>query len=278
MIQNIRLKRLIRNALDEDIGSGDVTTSAVLIGNEDGLARAETKEDIVVAGIEVFREVFFLVDSDLRFASSFNDGSEAKKGEVLAEISGCMKNILMAERVALNFLQRMCGIASMTRRFVEKVNGTKAKIIDTRKTTPCLRDLEKYAVRMGGGFNHRFGLYGGVLIKDNHIRAAGSILNAVKGVRNRVPPTLKVEVEVKSIEEIKEAILADVDIIMLDNMDTEKMKRAVTIINGKALVEASGNVTLSRVREIAETGVDFISVGALTHSASSADISLNMVV
>jgi nicotinate-nucleotide pyrophosphorylase (carboxylating) len=278
MIQNIRLKRLIRNALDEDIGSGDVTTSAVLIGNEDGLARAETKEDIVVAGIEVFREVFFLVDSDLRFASSFNDGSEAKKGEVLAEISGCMKNILMAERVALNFLQRMCGIASMTRRFVEKVNGTKAKIIDTRKTTPCLRDLEKYAVRMGGGFNHRFGLYGGVLIKDNHIRAAGSILNAVKGVRNRVPPTLKVEVEVKSIEEIKEAILADVDIIMLDNMDTEKMKRAVTIINGKALVEASGNVTLSRVREIAETGVDFISVGALTHSASAADISLNMVV
>ncbi|TFG37463.1 MAG: carboxylating nicotinate-nucleotide diphosphorylase, partial [Syntrophobacterales bacterium] len=200
----------------------------------------------------------------------------AKKGDTIAEIKGSFGNLLIAERVALNFLQRLSGIATLTRRYVEEVTDTNARIVDTRKTTPCLRDLEKYAVRVGGGFNHRFGLDGGVLIKDNHISSAGSIAKAVQGIRHQIPTTLRVEIEVKNLKEVEEALTAGVDIIMLDNMTTEEMKKAVSLIRGRALVEASGNVTLSTVREIAMTGVDYISVGALTHSAPAADISLNI--
>jgi len=274
VIEKFKLRKLIEDALREDIGSGDVTTLAIVDNDRVRTARAIAKADTVVAGIEVFREVFHVYSSDISFKTGFKDGLLAEKGAVIADISGAMRDILTAERVALNIFQRMCGIATLTGRYVDAVKGTKARILDTRKTTPGLRDLEKYAVKAGGGFNHRTGLYCGVLIKENHITAAGSITNAVKNVRDNMPLTLKVEVEAKNLEEVKEAISAGCDIIMLDNMETGEMKEAISFINGRVLVEASGNVTLSNVREIAETGVDYISVGSLTHSAPAADISL----
>jgi len=274
MISDIRLNELIRTALDEDIGSGDLTTSTVLTGDEPGVAQTISKGETIVAGIDVFREVFHVLDSSLSFEAYFRDGHPAWKGDVLACISGRLKSILLAERVALNLFQRMCGIATMTHKYVEEVKGTGVRILDTRKTTPSLRSLEKYAVKTGGGFNHRFGLYDGVMIKDNHITAAGGISRAVRKVVGNVPPTVKIEVEVKNLKEVEEALAAGADIIMLDNMGTGEMKKAVSLIDGRALVEASGNVTLSNVKKTAETGVDFISVGALTHSAPAADISL----
>lgn len=277
MIQKIRLKKLIETALDEDIGSGDITTQALLLGNECGTVTIIAKSDIVVAGIDVFKEVFQSFDKDITFKATSRNGDLAKPGNILAELSGSLQSILMTERVALNFFQRMCGIATMTRLYVDAVKGTKAKILDTRKTVPGHRDLDKYAVKIGGGCNHRLGLDGGVMIKDNHIVAAGSITNAVKMTYNNVPPTIKIEVEVKNLEEVMEALSAGADIIMLDNMNVSEMKKAVSLIDGKALVEASGNVTLSNVREIAETGVDYISVGALTHSVTAADLSLNIL-
>lgn len=274
MISDIRLREFILAALDEDMGSGDLTTSSILTGVETGIAHAVSKGDITVAGIDIFREVFHALDPSLGFEAYFCDGQPAGKGDILACISGSLKNILLAERVALNLFQRMCGVATMTRRYVEEVKDTGVRILDTRKTTPILRKLEKYAVKTGGGFNHRFGLYDGVIIKDNHITAAGSISNAVRKVIGNIPPTVKIEVEVKNLQEVEEALASGVDIIMLDNMGAGEMKKAVSLIDGRALVEASGNVTLSNVRKIAETGVDFISIGALTHSAPAADISL----
>ena len=274
MISDIRLKELIRTAFDEDMGSGDLTTSSILTGDETGVAQVISKGEIIVAGIDVFREVFHVLDSSLDFEAYFRDGQPVENGETLACVSGSLKSILLAERVALNFFQRMCGIATMTHKYVKEVKGIGVKILDTRKTTPNLRTLEKYAVKTGGGFNHRFGLYDGVMIKDNHISAAGSISNAVRKLAGNIPPTVKIEVEVKNLREVREALASEVDIIMLDNMGTGEMKEAVSLINGKALVEASGNVTLSNVKEIAATGVNFISVGALTHSAPAADISL----
>ncbi len=277
MIPKIRLKKLIEAALDEDIGSGDITTSALLTGSECGTATTIAKADIVVAGIDVFEEVFQTFDKKIDFKALCHNGDVAKQGDMLAEMSGCLQSILTAERVALNFFQRMCGIATMTRLFVDEVKGTKAKILDTRKTMPGHRDLDKYAVKIGGGLNHRLGLDGGAMIKDNHIIAAGSITKAVAMISRTIPPTIKIEVEVKNREEVIEALSAGSDIIMLDNMSVSEMKEAVSLIDGKALVEASGNVTLSNVRKIAETGVDFISVGAITHSVTAADLSLNIV-
>lgn len=277
MLQKRIIRRLIQSAIEEDVGSGDITTSAVLMGNETGRAQAIAKGDMVAAGMDVFKEVFVSYDGDIRFRDNVEDGALVKSGDILTEISGKLGSILTAERVALNFLQRLCGIATLTRRYVDEVRGTGAKILDTRKTTPGLRMLEKYAVTIGGGFNHRFGLYDGILVKDNHIDAAGGILAAVDRISGGVPHTLKVEVEVKNLREVEEALSAGVDIIMLDNMGAGEMKEAVSLINGRALIEASGNVTLSRVREIAETGVDLISVGALTHSAPASDISLRVV-
>ena len=276
MIRKIRLERLIRNALEEDIGSGDLTTLAVVDGSGSGTAQVVAKDDIIVAGSDVFKEVFLFCDKNISIVTKCKDGQFAGRGDILAEISGSLNIILTAERVALNFFQRMCGIATLTRKYVDKISETKAKILDTRKTIPCHRDLDKLAVRAGGGFNHRFGLYGGVLIKDNHISAAGGIQNAVRMALDCIPPTLKVEVEVKDLGEVEEALSSGVDIIMLDNMKIADMKKAVSLINGRVLVEASGNVSLSNVKEIAETGVDFISVGAITHSAPAADISLLM--
>jgi len=270
------LRKLIQRALEEDVGPGDATTAAVLRVGETGRAVALAKAGIVVAGIDVFREVFLAVDPEIVVTVCRDNGEEAGNGDILAEISGRLASILMAERVALNFLQRMCGIATATRRYVAEVKGTKARILDTRKTAPGLRILDKLAVRTGGGGNHRFGLFDGILVKDNHIAAAGGIASAVALIREGVSHMLKVEVEVNSIEGVEEALRAGADIVMLDNMSVSEMKKAVSLVGGRIPLEASGNITLTTVREVAETGVDFISVGALTHSVIAADISLKV--
>jgi nicotinate-nucleotide pyrophosphorylase (carboxylating) len=276
MIHTHSIRKLIQSALEEDISTGDITTTAVLTGNETGKATAFAKAELVAAGIDVFRETFLVLDSRIQFIGCCEDGQVVQKGGSLAEISGNLGSILTAERVALNFLQRMCGIATLTRQYVDEVKGTHAKILDTRKTVPGLRSLDKYAVRIGGGRNHRFGLYDGVLIKDNHIAAAGGISQALARARGRFPHTLKVEVEVKNLSELEEAFASGADTIMLDNMTVGDMKKAVDIIRRRVPLEASGNVTLANVRQIAETGVDFISVGALTHSVPASDISLKI--
>jgi nicotinate-nucleotide pyrophosphorylase (carboxylating) len=228
----------------------------------------------VLAGIQVAARVFHLLDPQTIFTPRFQDGDSPVKGDVLAEITGDATFLLQGERVALNLLQRMSGIATLTARYTEAVQGTKARIVDTRKTTPGLRQLEKYAVRVGGGRNHRTGLYDGVLIKENHISAAGGITVAVERARAFIPHTLRIEVETETIDQVAEALNAGADIIMLDNMDLETMRRAVALVAGKALLEASGGVNLATVGEIAATGVDIISVGALTHSARAMDISM----
>jgi nicotinate-nucleotide pyrophosphorylase (carboxylating) len=268
---------LIRRALAEDVGPGDVTTSAALAGGERGIALATAKAETVVAGIEVFGRVFGILDPSLNVSAHLRDGQQASPGDRIAEISGSLASILTAERVALNLLQRMCGIATFTRRCVEAAESGQAKILDTRKTAPGLRILDKYAVRAGGGRNHRFALYDGVLIKDNHIAAAGGIAEAVRRVRSRICHTLKIEVEVKNAAELEEALAAGADAVLLDNMGLAEMAAAVKRVNGKVPLEASGNMTLERIPAVAATGVDYISVGALTHSVTAADISLNIV-
>ncbi|MBN1613572.1 MAG: carboxylating nicotinate-nucleotide diphosphorylase [Deltaproteobacteria bacterium] len=273
-LQKRVLHGIIERALDEDIGAGDVTTRSILKGFETGIATAYAKSATVIAGTDVFREVFLYVDGGIAFRGFRSDGEAAAPGDIIAEVGGNLGSILMAERVALNLFQRMCGIATFTHRFVEAVKGTSARILDTRKTAPGLRLLDKAAVRTGGGFNHRFGLFDGVLIKDNHIAAAGGIERAVMLARSGIAHTLKIEVEARSIDEVDQALAAGADIIMLDNMGLPAMREAVSKVAGKVPLEASGNVTLENVRQIAETGVDFISVGALTHSAAAADISL----
>jgi nicotinate-nucleotide pyrophosphorylase (carboxylating) len=270
------LVRVIRTALEEDIGAGDITTAAALIGDEMGVARVTAKTEMVVAGIDLFGEVFLTLDPALCFTARRQDGEKVAEGDLLAEISGRLASILTAERVALNLFQRMSGIATMTRRYVDAVAGKRVKILDTRKTAPGLRILDKYAVRAGGGCNHRFALYDGVLIKDNHIVAAGGIGPAVERVRARIPHTLKIEVEVKNGAELEEALAAGADAVLLDNMSLAEMASAVARVEGRIPLEASGNMTLERIREVAETGVDLISVGALTHSVIAADISLNV--
>jgi nicotinate-nucleotide pyrophosphorylase (carboxylating) len=276
MLQKHIIRKIVQSSIEEDTGESDVTTTAALTGEEIGKARAVAKSAVVVAGIDVFKETFLFLDPDMQFAGYCIDGDVVEKGGCLAEISGNLSRMLTAERVALNFLQRMSGIATLTRQYVDKVKGTKANILDTRKTAPGLRYLDKYAVRIGGGHNHRFGLYDGVLIKDNHIAAAGGIPQALARVRGRLPHTLKVEIEVRNLQELEEAINYGADVVMLDNMSISEMGRAVAATGGRVPLEASGNVTLANVRQIAETGVDFISVGALTHSVTASDISLKI--
>jgi nicotinate-nucleotide pyrophosphorylase (carboxylating) len=268
--------KLIAMALAEDIGSGDVTTGGALKGNETGFAKAVAKSEMIVAGINVFRESFLFLDPDLLFTASVADGDKVRQGDVIAVIQGRLVSILMAERTALNFLQRMCGIATQTHRLVEAVKDSGVKIIHTRKTAPGLRIMDTYAVRVAGGYSHRFGLFDGALIKENHIAAAGSIAAAVANVRRRVPITVKIEVEVENILQVEEALNAGADVIMFDNMSIADMKKAVTIVAGRVPLEASGNVTLANVKEIAGTGVNYISSGALTHSVIAADISLRV--
>jgi len=271
------IDRWIRVALREDLGSADVTTDITIEPDQKGKAVIIACEELILAGIPLAEKVFLSLDRSLRFSSFFQDGQKVSDNQILAEIEGRLRPMLTGERVALNFLQRLSGIATLTRRFVDRVEGVGVKIVDTRKTTPGLRALEKYAVRMGGGRNHRMGLYDGILIKDNHIKACGSIANAVKKVRSKAPFTLKIEVEVSNLAEVKEALDSGADIIMLDNMPVEQMREAVQMIGTKALVEASGRINLENVLEIARSGVDFISIGAITHSARSMDIKMEVV-
>jgi len=268
------LESIIRTALAEDIGPGDLTTSAILRGDERGEARLLAKSDLVLAGIDVLAETFRALDPEAALRDALADGSEARRGQTLAVVSGSLAALLTAERTALNFLQRMSGIATLTRRFVDAVRGTGARILDTRKTAPGLRLLDKYAVRAGGGTNHRFALYDAVLIKENHIAAAGGIGPAVQRVRKQAPQAARVEVEVRNLAELEEALAAGADMVMLDNMEPEAMREAVRRVDRRIPLEASGNVSLENVRAVAETGVDFISVGALTHSVRAADVSL----
>ena len=268
------IERIVRTALQEDIGLGDVTSLAVVAPETTARAELVAKEDFVVAGLDVAAAVFHQLDPDLRFEKIFIDGQKVKRGDVLAWLKGPALMLLQGERVALNLMQRMSGIATMTARFVDAVEGTGAFIVDTRKTAPGLRLLDKYAVRAGGGRNHRIGLFDGVLIKENHIAAAGGIAEAIAATRKKVPHILKIEVETRNLDEVQQALDAGADVIMLDNMTNTDMLAAVELINGRALTEASGGVNLDRVREIAETGVNIISVGALTHSVIAADISM----
>ncbi|WP_298439893.1 carboxylating nicotinate-nucleotide diphosphorylase [Geobacter sp.] len=270
----IGLDKLIEDALREDIHTGDITTLAVVAGGRPARARLVAKEPMVLAGIDVAARVFHILDPTISFTPRFEDGARLSAGDLIAELEGDASLLLQGERVALNLVQRMCGTATLTARFVEAVRGTRARIVDTRKTTPGLRVLEKYAVRVGGGINHRTGLYDGVLIKENHIAAAGGITEAVRRARAYIPHTMKIEVETETLAEVEEALAAGAEIIMLDNMDLESMSEAVALIGGRALVEASGGVNLETVRGIAGTGVDIISVGALTHSARAMDISM----
>ncbi len=272
------LEQQIAAFLREDIGLGDITTDSIFSDTDLALARFVAKESFVVAGIEqVAPRVFAARDASIECTALVPDGQFVESGTTIFEARGTVKGLLTAERVALNLAQRLSGIASLTAQFVKQVEGLPVKIVDTRKTTPGLRSLEKYAVRTGGGHNHRFNLADGIMIKDNHIAAAGgSITNAVETIKHRAPHTLKIEVETENLAQVQECLDCGVDIIMLDNMDLETMREAVNLVNGKALVEASGGVTLDSVREIAETGVDIISVGALTHSAPAVDISMRL--
>ena len=270
------LHKTIRLFLEEDIGRGDLTSESIFSQNEMGSARLVARDGFVVAGVEtVAAEVFKVQNSTITAVDAIADGTNVSAGTVLLTVDGPAIDLLKAERVALNLLQRLSGIATFTARFVDKVKEYPVRITDTRKTTPGLRVLEKYAVRAGGGTNHRFNLTDGVLIKDNHIAACGSIKKAVARVGKNIPHTIRIEVETDTLEQVEECIECGVDIIMLDNMSPEMMTRAVKMINGRALVEASGGVNLYSVESIARSGVDIISIGALTHSAPSCDIGMD---
>jgi len=268
---------ILRRALEEDIGTGDVTTLATIEPGTQASAELVAKEDFVLSGIDVAKRVFQLLSVETAFEKLITDGQAVKRGEVLAWIKGDAAVLLQGERVALNLLQRMCGVATLTAAFVRAVEGTQAVVVDTRKTTPGLRVLEKYSVRMGGGGNHRMALYDAVLIKENHVAAAGGITAAVRRAKQRVPHTQKIEVEVRNQDEVAEALAANADILLLDNMTLAELSAAVELVGNQAITEASGGVNLETVRDIAETGVRLISVGALTHSYRSVDISMLFV-
>ncbi len=274
-----RVREIIRIALEEDIGNGDVTTSLLVAEDHESRAVIIAKENFVVAGIPFVKEVFDILDPRVRFSVFINDGRRTTKGDVIAEVFGRTRSLLSGERVCLNIFQRLSGIASLTSMFVERVSGLKAKIVDTRKTSPGLRFMEKYAVRIGGGSNHRSGLFDGILIKDNHIEAVGGITKALR-LAKEGHHLAKMEVEVENLHDLGEAIEGGADIVMLDNMTVDDMRKAVEMIRNSQkniIIEASGNVTLNNVRDIAETGVDLISIGSLTHSAAASDISMKIV-
>lgn len=274
LTEKLIMDRLIKEALEEDIGNEDVTTNAVMPEYKRGRVKLICKQDGVICGLSVFERVFKLLDEHTIIEIFVKDGDEVKKGQRIAMVSGDIRVLLSGERVALNFLQRMSGIATYTRSAVKMLEGCKTKLLDTRKTTPNMRVFEKYAVRCGGGNNHRYNLSDGVLLKDNHIGAAGGVKRAVEMARAYAPFVRKIEVEVENLDMCREALEAGADIIMLDNMSVEDMKKAVEMIGGRALTECSGNVTLENVARVKETGVDFVSSGALTHSAPILDLSL----
>jgi nicotinate-nucleotide pyrophosphorylase (carboxylating) len=263
-------------ALREDIGSGDVTSRATIPDDARAGARYTTKQELVVAGLDVVQEIVRLVDPTLTFKAAEHDGKSVSSGTALAEIRGSARSILTAERTSLNLLQRMCGIATLTHRYVDRVQGTRARIIDTRKTVPGLRVLDKYAVSCGGGMNHRVGLFDGVLIKNNHIAFHSSVAHAVEQARRQLGHLVKIEVEVRNIDELQSAMKAGADVILLDNFSPDETRKAVNIVGGRVPLESSGGITLETVRQFAEAGVDYISIGALTHSVPAVDIHLRI--
>lgn len=270
----INVDDYILNTLKEDITSEDVSTNAVMPENKQGKAELICKQDGIICGLEVFERTFKLLDDTSRFEANCKDGDNVKKGQILGVIYGDVKAILSGERTALNYLQRMSGIATITREYMNELEGYKTVLLDTRKTTPNMRPFEKHAVKVGGGTNHRYNLSDGVLLKDNHMGAAGSITKAIEMAKAYAPFVRKIEIETETLEQVQEAVDAGADIIMLDNMDNETMKKAVELIDGRAQTECSGNVTKERLKEIAQIGVDFVSCGALTHSAPIMDVSL----
>ena len=265
---------LVRMALQEDITSEDVSTNAVMRSAVKGTVDLIAKEDGIIAGLDVYARVFQILDEKTEISFNFKDGEEVKKGDLLGTVTGDIRVLLSGERVALNYLQRMSGIATYTKQVSKLLEGSKVTLLDTRKTTPNCRVFEKYAVRIGGGCNHRYNLSDGVLLKDNHIGAAGSVAKAVAMAKEYAPFVRKIEIEVETMEQVKEAVEAGADIIMLDNMTPEMMKEAVELIAGRAQTECSGNITKENIAKILETGVDFVSSGALTHSAPILDISM----
>ena len=269
------LDRIISEALREDIGSGDVTTNLIVPNETVSKAVIIAKADGIIAGLPISKAVFKKLDNKIIWKDLIHEGEYVSAGTEIVRLKGSYRTLLTGERTALNFLQRISGIATATSKYVEKLKGLNTVILDTRKTVPGLRMLDKYGVEIGGGTNHRIGLYDMVLIKDNHIKVAGGIIEAVTEIKNKITKKIKIEVEVTNIDEVKLAMDAGVDIIMLDNMSVKQMKEAVKLIGGNVKVEASGGVNLKTVRAIAETGVDFISVGALTHSVKALDISMN---
>lgn len=273
---NFKVEEIIKNALREDVGTGDLTTSTLIPANQTSQAVIKAKEAGVIAGLEVAKLVFRSLNTDIEFQSLVEEGTEVTATTKIAQISGATADLLRGERVALNFLQRMSGIATQTKQICDLVADFDLRIVDTRKTTPGLRILEKYAVRVGGGFNHRQGLYDAVMIKDNHLQAVDSIGKAVAKVRSNLGHTVKIEVETEDLAQVKEALQARADIILLDNMDLEVLESAVDLIGERAIAEASGGINTKTVQEVAQTGVDVISIGALTHSSSSLDISLDL--
>lgn len=273
MLSPLTINQVLKNAFREDLGSADITTYCTVPSGSRGKGRLLAKEEGVIAGLEVAEAAFCYLEPTVKCNLVVQDGDKISSGQTVMEVSGLLQPILSSERIALNIIQRLSGIATQTARWVNETVDYPVRITDTRKTTPGLRMLEKYAVHIGGGLNHRLALDGGILIKENHIVAAGSITEAVKQIRLKAPFTLRVEVEVTNLDELKEAIEAGVDIVMLDNMSTEEIAKAVQLSEGQVLLEASGNINLERLKEIAATGVDFISCGALTHSFKSLDFS-----
>ena len=277
MKKDYLIDKIIALAIEEDIDSGDITTNALVPETSMAVAEMTAKADGVISGIEIARKVFEQIDKNTLWTPFVKEGDHVKKGDRIVRIEGSFRALLTAERTALNILQRMSGIATAASLYVKELEGTGTNLLDTRKTAPGMRILDKMAVKAGGGTNHRMGLYDMALIKDNHIKVAGGIPNAVIQVRKSIKPGISIEVEVTNLDETQQAIDSGADIIMLDNMNTAQMAQAVKLINGRAKTEASGNMTLSRVKEVASAGVDFISVGALTHSVTALDISMNIV-
>lgn len=277
ILNQFYVDNLIKTALLEDINYVDITTDYLIPEDQENEAKFLAKADGVLCGIEVALRVFTLIQPDFQYEVFIHDGEEVKKGDIIAKIKGKTRTILKGERTALNLLQHMSGISSMTNRIVKIVKGTNASIADTRKTLPGMRSLQKYAVTVGGGKNHRFNLSDAAMLKDNHVDAGGGITNAVTKLRTKLGHMAKVELEVRTLDELREALSVDVDVIMLDNMDNDTMREAVKIADGKALLEASGGITEETIRGVAETGVDIISIGALTHSVKAFDISLKII-
>jgi len=268
---------IIKNALEEDLGSGDLTTNLLFPDDSKSVAIVKAKQNGIIAGLPIAKRILKILDKKIVWIEKKRDGEEINTNDILAEVKGSNKAILAGERVALNFLQRLSGIATLTSKFVKAIEGLPAVITDTRKTIPGIRILDKYAVSVGGGKNHRMGLFDGVLIKDNHIKVAGSISDAVRTIRKKTNKRCKLEVETATLNQVAEALSMRADIIMLDNMTIPNIKRAVELIKHRAIVEASGGISLKSVRKVAETGVDLISIGSLTHSPKALDIALYLV-